>query len=217
MATNAPSYTYKETRLNLDSAIPASTVIIRLPNHGSSTPRNATKRAHIAEPAVAEDEGTFKLRYLASAGSVYHRRYHNSPKSFLWRTLEENKVLTIRAVDLCKKEKVLDANITLRLYFPSPIRPSCITFAEPKEHDVLMVYVLTASSHLYVLSLRPDFFRRPASTEDNVADWCKTHFSTGLSLKNTHRLIALRADELLAALSDGGLLRLEKQQGEDGE
>lgn len=216
MATKNPSYIYKETRLNLDSAISGSTVIIRLPTHGSLLSRNAPKRPHIAEPAPAEDENAFKLRYLATAGSVYHRRLHNSPKSFLWRTLEDNKVLAIRAVDLCKKETAPDANITLRLQFPSPIRPSCIAFAESKHHDVLLVYAMTASGHLYVLTLRPDFFRRPGSTEDNVGDWCKSYVAAGPLWKTAHRLVAMKADELLVALSGGGLLGLGRKQDEDG-
>lgn len=130
--------------------------------------------------------------------------------------MEDNRVLAIQAVDLCKKEKVQDANITLRLYFPGPVRPSCVAFTESREHDVLIVYVLTASSQLYVLSLRPDFFRRASSTEDNVADWCRIYLPNGLAFRTAHRLVALKADELLAALSDGGLLRLEKKHGEEG-
>lgn len=124
-------------------------------------------------------------------------------------------MLAIRAVDVCKKENVQDANVTLRLTFPSEVRPACVAFAEPEGHDVLLVYVLTKGGQLFVLSLRPEYFRRVASTEDNLAEWCRVHTSNGLTFNKVHRLVALRADELLAALSDGGLLRLEKASGDN--
>lgn len=219
MANNlGPLYAYKETRLDLDPATQGSTVNIRLPAHGAlSWPgKTSQKRSHVSEIPITEDEATFKQRYLAAAGSIYHRTHHKSPRSFLWRVLENEKVLSIRAVDISKQKKTAEANLTLRLSFPHAIVPSCIAFSDSKEHDVLSVFVLTTSKQLYTLNLRPDHFRRPSSTEDNVGDWCKSYSSSGLTITAVHRLVALSADVVLLSLINGGLLRLSKTSGGDG-
>lgn len=211
-----PSYLFKETRINLDSALPESTVILRLPALGvSRSSRALQKRSPITEVATAEDENAYKSKHLASAASVYHRQHHRSPKSFLWRILEDGKALSITAVDLYKLENEPENPLTLRLYFSSAIRPGCIAFSDPQEHDILSVYALTESNHLYTLTLRPDYFRRRASTEDNVEDWCKVYLSSAFSFKYPHRLVAPQHGKILISLHDGGLLRLNRQSGED--
>jgi nuclear pore complex protein Nup160 len=217
MAERAPLYKYKETRLNLDSSVSGSTVAIRLPSYGASnwSSRTAQKRPLPSDVPPAEDENGFKQKHLASAASIYYRKYHQSPQDFLWRVLEDSKVLSIQAVDLCKQDKIPDAHLTLRLNFPSPIRPACIAFADYKEHDSLSVFVLTESNHLYTLTLRPEYFRRRTSTEDNVADWCKIYLSSAFSFKHPHRLVALSTEELLVSLHDGGMLKLDRVAGED--
>ncbi|TVY83187.1 Nucleoporin [Lachnellula suecica] len=213
MATTDPSYTYKETRLDLDSSTQGSTVVIRLPSPGGASRVNHS-RSQILELPVAEDARTFKHRHIATAASIYHRGHHKSPRSFLWRVLEDAKVLSIRAVDVSTQPKVAEANLTLRLTFPSPIVPTCIAVSDSEAHDVLSVFVVTESKHLYTLSLRPEYFRRASSTEDNVGDWCESYSLP--SIKSSHRLVALTADAVLLSLTDGGLLRLERKSGGDG-
>ncbi|RDL42087.1 Uncharacterized protein BP5553_02066 [Venustampulla echinocandica] len=218
MESRSPVYAHKETRLDLDSSTQGSTVAIRIPSHGTSTwpSRTAQKRSHVVEIPIAEDEEIFRQRHLATAASVYHRAYHRSPRSFLWRILEGGKVLSIRAVDVSKQSNAPDANLTLRLSFPSPIVPACVAFSDSREHDVLSAFVLTESNHLFTLTLRPDFFRRALSTEGNVGDWCKSYLSSAFSFKHPYRLVALTADELLVSLIDGGLLKLSRKSGGDG-
>ncbi len=218
MANPGLFYSYKETRLDLDPTTQGSTVSIRLPPPGASTwpLKTAQKRSHVTEVPVAEDENSFRQRHLAIAASIYHRTHHKSPRSFLWRILEDGKVLAIRVVDVSSQVNSPDANLTLRLSFSSRIIPACVAFSDSKEHDVLSAFVLTDTNHLYTLSLRPDYFRRPSSTEDNVIDWCKSSLSSGVSLKKAFRLVALGADELLLSNVDGGLLRLSRISGGDG-
>jgi nuclear pore complex protein Nup160 len=217
MATTDPFKAYKEVRLDLDPSTQASTVAIRLPAHGALTwpSRTAQKRPHVVELPVAEDEPAFKQRHLATAASVYHRGHHKSPRSFLWRVLEDGKVLSIRAVDVSRQPKVEDANLTLRLNFPSRIVPACIALSDSAAHDVLSVFVLTESKHLYTLTLRPDYFRKPSSTEDNVGDWCKSFLVSAVN-KICHRMVALTADVLLLSFVDGELLMLTRHSGADG-
>jgi nuclear pore complex protein Nup160 len=216
MADTAPPYLYKETRLNVESAIPGSTVVIRLPNYGASKWSSRTAQTRLpTEIPLAEDESAFKQRHLASAASLFSRQYHKFPRSFLWRVLEDRKVLSIQAADLCKQDKIPDAHLTLRLTFPSPIRPSCIALSDCKEHDTFSVFSLTESNHLYTLTLRPEFFRRRSTTEENVRDWCKIYLSSAFGFKHPHRLVALGNEELVVSLHDGGLLRLNRVPGED--
>jgi len=214
MADPGPFYAYKETRLNLDPATEHSTISIRLPAHGA---RNTQKRSQVIEDIpIAEDDDSFRLKHLATAASIYHRTSDSFPRSYLWRVLEGGTVLSIRTIDVSKVVATDDANLTLRLTLPSPIQPGCIAFSDSKDHDVLSAFVYTESKHIITLSLRPDFFRKPASTEDNVGDWCKSYASATFSFKHPHRLVALSANELLFSNHDGSLLKLDRISGGDG-
>jgi len=217
MADIALSYSHKEARLNLESTVPGSTVAIRLPAHGTSSwsSRAAQKRPLPIDVPPAEDESAFRQRHLASAASIFYRQHHQSPRCFLWRVLEDGKVISLQTADLCKQDKASDTYLTLRLTLPGPIRPLCVAFADDKQHDVLSVFVLTESNHLYTLTLRPEFFRKRSSTEDNVRDWCKIYAPSAFSFKHPHRLVALSSEQLLVSLHDGGLLRLDRVPGED--
>jgi hypothetical protein len=88
--------------------------------------------------------------------------------------------------------------------------------SDSKDHDVLSIFVITDTKHLYTLSLRPDFFRKPSSTEDNVDDWCKSYASSAFTFKHPYRLAALSADQLLISAQDGSLVKLDKNSGGDG-
>jgi len=216
----ASFYAYKEARINLDPAVQGSTVQIRLPaSHTVTTwTKAAPRRSQVVEIPVAEDENAFKYRQLASAASIYHRQHHDSPKSYLWRLLEDAKVLSINVVDVSKQTNTADANLTLRLVFPSPVRSGCVALSDSPEHDVLSVFVLLESNHLYTLTLRPEYFRKVSSTEDNVTDWCKIYSASafGIASKTPHRLAALTTDELLISQYNGELLRLVRKSGSDG-
>jgi nuclear pore complex protein Nup160 len=216
MAAIGPFYAHKETRLNLDPATPGSTVAITLPAHGATTwaSRKAQKRSHVAEVPIAEDETAFRKNHLAISASIYHRQHHKSPRSFLWRVLEGGKVLSIRAVDVSRQTNAPDANLTLRLTFPSVITPGCIAFSDSREHDVLNVFVVTESRQLYALNLRPDYFRKPSSTEDNVRDWCKISVPSSFAIGHPHRLVALSADELLISSPNGELQKLTRKSAD---
>lgn len=215
METSKQIYAYKETKLDLQPATQGSIISIRLPAPGAG-PKSPIKRSHGSDAPVAEDENTFRQYNLATAGSIYNRIHHKSPRSFLWRVLEDGRVLSIRAVDVSRQDKVADANLTLRLVFPGIIKPGCIAFSDSRDHDFLSVFVLTEAKYIYTLSLRPDFFRKPSSTEDNIGDWCKSYLSPTLGFKHAHRMVTLEPNQLLLAFYDGALLKLERNSGGDG-
>jgi nuclear pore complex protein Nup160 len=130
--------------------------------------------------------------------------------------LEDGKVLSIRVVDISKQTSAADFNHTLRFYLADRIKPGCIAFSDSKEHDVLSAFILTEKNHLYTLTLRPDHFRKPPSTEDDILDLCKSYLSGQFAFRKPLRLVKLSADELLVSYQDGELTRLSRKAGGDG-
>ncbi|KAF7559693.1 hypothetical protein G7046_g4462 [Stylonectria norvegica] len=211
MDSRETQYLFKETRLNLEPPASASTVTLRVPSN--STHSRAQRK--ITRDDSVEDETTFRLKNLATASSIYHRQWHDTPRSFLWRILEDGTLLSIRAVDVCKKAQAVDASLVLNFRFPVPIQPGCVTFADPEEHDALCVFVLDQTYQLYNFTLRPDLFRKRAAVETTISELCKVHTPAGLGFKHPHRMVAVTAETLLVTVNDGGMIRLDKLKTQD--
>ncbi|KAK6865793.1 hypothetical protein PG995_002321 [Apiospora arundinis] len=209
MASRDLLYLHKETKLNLEAPSSSYLVDVKLPSVNSQ-PRRGTNRAN-----TTEDEKLFRIQNCATASSIYHRKHHAGPKSFLWRVLDDNTVLNVRAVDVGRTKKGPDANVVLNLRFPHPIRPSCVAFADPKEHDALTIFVVDRTNHLYTITLRPDHFRKPSASESGLAESCKIYTSSGFSFKHPHRLTAVSSDVLVVSVHDGGNIRLDRNKGHD--
>ncbi|KAK5987374.1 Nuclear pore protein [Cladobotryum mycophilum] len=199
-------YLFKETRLNLDPPSPSSVITIRVPS-GSGSSRARSKITY-----DVEDETSFRLKNLATSASIYQRKWHDSPRRFLWRVLEDGTLLSIRAVDVCKKDKDLDASLIFNFHFTVPIQPGCVTFSDPEEHDALCVNVLDQTCHLYTFTLRPDLFKRRSAVDAGLPDLCKVQSPSGLSFKYPHRMVAVDANTLLVTVNDGGMIRFDKQK-----
>lgn len=199
---------YQETRLNLDSATSA----VPLPTHSASTSVSRPP----PEPTIeAEDE--FARRYLATEASIHFRRKNKYPRSFLWRILNERRLLELQSVDLIQdRYNKGEAVLTLALNFPHPIQPFGIAFADPEQRDALNVFVLTIANELYTLTIHKDFFVRPSAVEPGVGNWCKIFAPSAFSFRFPYRLVATSAHELVLSLHDGGLLRLTRKPGDDG-
>lgn len=201
-------YLYKETRLNLEPPSPSSVVTIRVPAGSGS--RGRPKLSH-----DAEDETTFRLKNLATAASIYRRKWHDSPRNFLWRVLEDGTLLSIRAVDVSKKDKAADASLIINFHFTAPIQPGCVVFSDPEEHDALCVHVLDQACYLYTFTLRPDLFKRRGAVDAGLPDICKVQSPSGLTFKYPHRMVAVSANTLLVTVNDGGMIRFDRQKGDD--
>lgn len=208
-----PPITFKETRVNLEPSSPVSVVQIRLPS--PSTFKSRDRRLQNTDK-YGEEERTYRSKNLATAASIYHRKNHDSPRTFLWRVLEDDYVLSIRAADVCKKTNTDDANLILHLRFPNPIRTSCIALADPAEHDALNLFVLDHSNYLYTITLRPDHFRKRSTTENGLGDACKSHLAGSFSFKHPHRLIAVSAYHVIVTFHDGGIIRFDRNKSHDG-
>lgn len=214
MDSRNTQYLYQETRVNLEPSSTAAVVNIKVP---SPTTGRSAQRVRNTENTTTEDENAFRLRNLATASSVYHRKWHDSPRSFLWRLLEDRTVLSIRSIDVAKQEKGPDAPQILNFRFSVPIQPACISFADPREHDALSMFVLDDADCLYSFTLRPDYFRKRSAIEAGPGEACKVYQPSVFSFKRPHRMIAASSDRVVVALHDGGLVRLDRNRANDGE
>ncbi|KAL5045771.1 hypothetical protein BDW71DRAFT_183334 [Aspergillus fruticulosus] len=210
---------YKDTQVDLRPYSPSTIVNIPIPTQAGSQNRarfTISSLTDLVEP-IARDEDEFTRRYIATQGSVYFRKRNVYPRAFLWRVVNESKVLEIQCVDLTKGGiETHEYNITLRLRFQEDILPSGVALADLEDHDVLNVFVITASKELHTLTLRPEFFRKPASIDENISDWCKTYVPAPLAFSHPHRLHASSPLELFISLDSGALLRLTRRATDDG-
>ncbi|KAI1814740.1 nucleoporin Nup120/160-domain-containing protein [Poronia punctata] len=205
MATREPPTFFKETRLNFEPSSASFVVDVNL----AST---KTRRQGNGSATTSIDRDALRTGNCASASGIYHRKHHNYPKSFLWRVLEDNHLLTIRTVDVCRPEKSSDTNLILNFHFTHAIRPACVALSDPSDHDALAVFVLDEAGQLYTLFLRPDSFRKRSFVEAGLGDAVKL-FTLGAlnnNFKIPYRLIAVSSEQLMLTLNDGGHMRLDK-------
>lgn len=197
--------------MNIEPAFPGSTIAFTLPASSLSTfgSRTAAKRTVIQEQYTDQDEDAFTRRHLATDGSLFFRQHHVYPRSFLWRVLDNRKMLELQSVDLDHEAgDRFEANLTLLFQFPSPIRPFCIAFAESTDRDALTVFAITTANDLYVLTIHRDFFANPAASEQEIESWCRRSEPILFSGRIPYRLVAVNIDELLVALDDGAICRI---------
>ncbi|GMG34512.1 unnamed protein product [Aspergillus oryzae] len=193
---------YKDTKVDLRPYSSNAVVNIQIPTHAStqSRARFSISSSVGADEPIAKDEEEFSRRHLSSQGSIYFRKRTVYPRSFLWRVVNDSKVLEIQCVDLTKggiEHSVY--NNTIRLDFQEEILPSCVDFADLEDHEVLSVFVITASKQLYTLSLRPEFFRRTSAIDNNVLDWCKSYtYAFAVCLNHTLKIWNLATNKLAA-------------------
>ena len=204
---------YKETRLNLEPASPSAVVQHRVTSQ-SSFGRSAVSTTRTAH--VADDERGYRTHNLGTASSIYYRKYHSSPRAFHWRVLENDTVLSIRTADVSKQPREADTAIVLQLRFSSPIRTSCIGFADPQDHDALCVFVVDQANQLHTITLRPEYFRKKSATDGELVDACNTSSPPGFGFKHPHRLVAVNSDQLIVTMHDGGILKFDRNRGHDG-
>ncbi|KAK2799281.1 hypothetical protein FQN51_006958 [Onygenales sp. PD_10] len=158
-----------------------------------------------------------KSGYLEGSGQHLHQQQQQQTQT---QTQLPQQQQTQQNKKKQPQQEQHEANLLLRLEFPDAIVPHGVALADSEDHEVLSLFVITmtasGSSRLYTLALRPEFFRRVAAIEENVADWCKVCCPAPLAFARPHRLHAASPYELFVALDSGGLVRLTRRAGEDG-
>ncbi|KAJ4353301.1 uncharacterized protein N0V89_005028 [Didymosphaeria variabile] len=218
MVRNAGTCLYKEARLNIEPAFPGSTISFTLPAKSANAIGFSTrpKRTVYDEKDTGSDDDAFTKRHLANDGSVYFRRRHTYPRSFLWRMLDERKTLEIQAVDLENDERSThEADLTLLLHFSSPIRPFCVAFAEQEDQNSITVFAITTTNELYTMCIPCAFFSKEVASEVEIEHWCKRSTPALLHANTPYRLVAVGIDQLLVSLDNGSILRLLRENKDD--
>ncbi|GAB7348628.1 hypothetical protein MBLNU459_g7002t1 [Dothideomycetes sp. NU459] len=217
MTTPVAPYLYTEARLDIEPTYPNSTLHI---STESASLFSGRKRPRLDDGDADKDEDSYARRHVATEGSIFFRRKNKSPRSFLWRVLEDRKLLEIQSVDLVQSRRnTQESVLSFALTFANPIRPNGVAFADPEERDSLDIFVLTEKNELYTFTLRKDILLKssvPSSADFDTSSCYKCFTPSSFSFRHPYKLVATSSLELLISLHDGGLLRLERKAGENG-
>lgn len=215
-----PPILHSEIRIPPAPASPSS--ILYINTAGSQSQRFALRRAGCKrgfDEISGLDEEAYARKHLAADGSVFFRSNARSPRSFLWRILEDRKLVEIQSVDLVRhnRHEGVDGRLTFRLEFKDAILRHGVAFADPQEMDALECYVLTEGRDLYTVTLRRDLLSRATPPAEFDPSTCvKRYSSSFLSVRRPYRFHAINSLELLVSLVDGGLVKLERNAHEHG-
>ncbi len=210
-------YLFKETQTDLEPAYPGSVIQIQVPSTSTFSVRPRQQRRILRSAPTCKDEDSYNKNNLATSSSFYFGKFKRHPRSFLWRVLQDGKVLELRSVDLSKKNgETREASYTVQLHFASTIKPNGVALTDTEEQDSLSVFAITNGNDLYTLTIRKDFFCHAAASEEDVSRWCKVARPATFSISTPHSLIAGNSQLLIISLSDGRLLQLTRNKEDDG-
>ncbi|EMD01025.1 hypothetical protein BAUCODRAFT_144602 [Baudoinia panamericana UAMH 10762] len=188
----------------------------------TSHARTSSLRAGTKRPFDAIDshnEESYTRAHLATDASIFFRSTLCSPRSILWRMLDERQILEIQAVDLVKRRKrddqaFADSWLTFRINCPDGIVEQGVAFADAEETDALEAFVLTKGKELLTITLKRDLLTRPSVPAEFDPSTCVNRYTSSfLSVRQPYRFFAVNNHTLLISLTDGGLVRLERSAG----
>lgn len=120
-------------------------------------------------------------------------------------------------MDLSKSStEAREASLIIELCFPGALKHGGVALADTGDQDVLNVFALTKGNELYTFALKKDLFCNLTASEEDISRWCKVSKPATFSISTPHKLIAPSYLQLIVSLSDGRLLLLKRQKGEDG-
>lgn len=232
MATiQLPPYAYQETRLDLDSKPADLRAELLIPSKASKTPfasssssRPVPKRRRIEGPSAPSDETTFSTQHLAVESAIHFRpstrKHHQSPRSILWRVLEDRKLLELQNVDIEQDNAIQnDPMVTLRFAFEKPIRSHCIGFAEAERAatntSALVVFVVCTDGELHTLHIDKSAWLKPNWLIEAPTNWHQSAVPSALSYRTPHRMLVCGERDIWLAVTDGGFVHLTRAPGQD--
>lgn len=209
---------YRETRLDPS---PAHVIQINTAGNVTGVVFGASAGRKRGFDEISHDEESFARKHLATEGSVFFRARSRSPRSFLWRVLDQRHVLELQCVDLVRSTRLAagqsSSEVTFRITLPSPIVRNGVALADAEEKDALDIFVITAANDLYTFTFKRDILTRDTAPADfDAASSFKKFSSSSFSFRHPYRLVAASSLELFVSLHDGGLMRLDRQPNESG-
>ena len=209
---------YQKAQLSPLPASPASILSINTTGNNSQalTLFGAGRKRGYNE--ISElDEESYARKHLASEASVFFRRKSRFPRSFLWRVLDDRRLLEVQCVDLVQQRSnsQKEGSLTFHIELPADIVRGGVAFADPEETDALEVFVLTTSNELFTITLKRDLLARDTPPNDfDPATVVKKYAPSSFGFRYPYRMIAVSSLELIVSLHDGSLLRLEREKNE---
>ena len=207
----------KETRADHEPVTSGSVIQIQITSTSAFTVRPRQQRRILKNTTGYRDEHSFTKCCIATTGSLYFGKSKRHPRSFLWRVLQEGKVLELRSIDLSKSSgETREASLIIQFCFLAGLKHGGVALVDLEHQDALNVFALTKGNELYTFTLSKDFFCNAAASEEEVSRWCKAFKPATFSISTPHSLIAASFRQLIFSLSDGRILRLTRDKDEDG-
>ncbi|KAK6544406.1 hypothetical protein TWF694_001101 [Orbilia ellipsospora] len=207
-------YVYKETRVSLDWASTDRIVEALVPDYDAEEAASIPEELETPITNGVLIKGTtddFPLTSLASASSVLFRAIHQTPRTVLWRVMNQGRTLVLMPLDVARpREEHGTIASAYHIQFSRQIVPGCVTFFDLPETNTLAAFVLTSGNRLYTFNLGQSFFTETDEELRLPDGWCNMFQPTSLMARSPHFLKAVSGDSLLVAIQDGSLIRLDR-------
>ncbi|KAK3051666.1 hypothetical protein LTR09_007321 [Extremus antarcticus] len=209
---------HQETRLSLSPTLSSPILSIDTTADRQTSSAFAAGRKRGFHEISGLDEEKYARKYLATEGSVFFRRHERTPRSFLWRVLEDGKVVEVQCVDLVHDKAAKGgSSLTFRITLPDAVIKNGVALSDPDELDALEIYLLTTSNEIYTITIKRDLLAREIAPNDFDAKTCfRKYTSNSLAFRQPYRFVAVSSLELLISLHDGGIMRLVRQAKDTG-
>jgi nuclear pore complex protein Nup160 len=211
---------YRATPFQVKPSTPFSLISHEIPSQDGLHRRSkfsASAKSPGDRTRLAKDEESFGKQYLATQSSIYFRRFKAYPRSFLWKVVNDDKVLEIRCADLTRSEHdQKEAHLTLSFEFQDSIISGGVALSDADNADVLWIFVVTSNRELHTLSLPTEVFRNDKALTGDIRPWCRTVVPSSFTIDQPHRLYANTPFELFISFDSGRLQRFSKTaEGKD--
>nr|POE54934.1 nucleoporin [Quercus suber] len=215
---------YQETRVAPGCSSPSAVLYIPTQEQHSrrgatSTVNNGAGRKRPFDEISTIDEESYARKHLATEGSVFVRSESKSPRTFLWRVLNDRQILEVQCIDLVQEsERTNESCLTFRIEVKEGIREHGIVFADSQDTDALEIFVLSTKCELFTITLGRDLLlKQTIPTAFDPATCVKSYVPTSLTThRHAYRMFGMDSRELYVSLADGSFLRLSRKAQENG-